>query len=67
FQLALNQCGTEVAKCGSILNKEDLDKNLAMNCIPEDVFEMDFTRYNEFLEKRKLLMAQKIRKFYESL
>lgn len=67
FQLALNQCGTDVAKCGSILNKEELDKNLRMNCIPEDVFNMDHTRYNEFLEKRKLLMAQKIRKYYECL
>lgn len=67
FQLALNQCGTDVAKCGSILNREELIKNLEMNCIPEDVFEMDYTCYNEFLEKRKLLMAQKIRKFYESL
>lgn len=67
FQMALNQCGTEVAKCGSILNREELMKNLEMNCIPKDVFEMDYTRYNEFLDERKLLMAQKIRKFYESL
>lgn len=67
FQMALSQCGTDVAKCGSILNREELMKNLEMNCIPEDVFEMDYTRYDEFLDGRKLLMAQKIRKFYESL
>ena len=67
FSLALQQCGGEQAKCGSIMNEEDLRANLAINCIPEDIFEMDHTRYNEFLEKRRALMAQKIRKYYESL
>jgi hypothetical protein len=28
---------------------------------------MDHTRYAEFLEKRRALMAQKIRKYYYSL
>ena len=67
FSLALQQCGGEQAKCGSIMNKEDLRANLAINCIPEDVFDMDYTRYAEFLEKRRALMAAKIRKYYEGL
>lgn len=67
FSLALQQCGGEQAKCGSIMNEEDLRANLAINCIPEDVFDMDYTRYAEFLEKRRALMAAKIRKYYESL
>lgn len=67
FSLALQQCGGEQAKCGSIMNEEDLRANLAINCIPEDVFDMDYTRYAEFLEKRRALMAAKIRKYYEGL
>ena len=67
FSLALHQCGGEQAKCGSIMNEEDLRANLAINCIPEDVFDMDYTRYAEFLEKRRALMAAKIRKYYEGL
>ncbi|KUE73650.1 hypothetical protein AUQ37_01745 [Candidatus Methanomethylophilus sp. 1R26] len=38
--------------------------NLSANCIPEDVFDMDFTRYDEFLQKRRVLMARKIRDYY---
>lgn len=67
FSDALHQCGTDKAICGSILDEQVLRKNLAMNCIPEDIFDMDYTRYEEFLEKRRALMAQKIRKYYESL
>ena len=67
FSDALRQCGGEEAVCGSILDEQVLRQNLAMNCIPEEVFEMDYTRYAEFLEKRRALMAKKIRKYYENL
>lgn len=67
FSLALHQCGGEQAKCGSIMNEEDLRANLAINCIPEEIFDMDYTRFAEFLEKRRALMAAKIRKYYEGL
>lgn len=67
FSVALAQCGQETAESGSILNEKDLRANLAINCIPEDIFEMDYTRYDEFLAKRRVLMAQKIRKYYENL
>lgn len=67
FNIALNQCETKVALCGSIIDKELLMKNLEMNCIPTDVFDMDFQDYPRFLEGRRLLMANKIRKYYENL
>lgn len=67
FQKALKQCDTKVVECGSITKLDELKQNLAMNCIPEDVFEMDHTSYGEFLEKRRTLMAEKIRKYYYSL
>ncbi len=67
FNVALEQCQTKVAACGSIVDKERLMGNLSANCIPTTIFSMDVNDYSEFLEKRRLLMAQKIRKFYESL
>ncbi len=64
---AKEQCETGEITIGSITNIDQLKMNLATNCVPEDVFEMDHTRYTEFLEKRRVMMAQKIRKYYESL
>ena len=68
FLVARKQCEPGAAiTIGSITDYKQLIDNLAINCVPEDVFDMDHTRYSEFLEKRRVLMAQKIRKYYESL
>ena len=67
FKIALNQCKTKIAECGSITDENQLRKNLADNCIPESVFDMGHEDYNSFLEERRILMANKIRKYYESL
>lgn len=67
FSEARKQCGGEIALCGSIRDEKVLLDNLEMNCIPADIFTMDYTRYEEFLGLRRSLMAKKIRKFYESL
>ena len=67
FNIALKQCTTKVAECGSIIDEKQLYANLAANCIPDDVFNMGFEDYDVFLEKRRLLMAKKIRKYYENL
>jgi hypothetical protein len=52
---------------GGITDEKELMKNLKMNCIPEDIFEMTIDEYDDFLQKRRELMAKKIRKYYESL
>ena len=67
FCIAREQCATKEIKCGSIVDLDELYRNLEMNCVPTDVFEMDYTKYPEFLEKRKKLMADKIREYYYSL
>lgn len=67
FVEAKTQCETGVITIGSITDYEQLLENLKTNCVPTDVFEMDHTRYSEFLEKRRVLMAKKIRDYYESL
>lgn len=67
FPEARRQCETGVITVGSITNYDQLIDNLNANCVPLDVFEMDESRYSEFLEKRRILMAKKIKKYYESL
>ena len=67
FNIALKQCQTKVAECGSIIDEVQLYNNLADNCIPNNVFEMGHEQYGTFLEQRRILMAKKIRKYYESL
>lgn len=67
FQEALNQCKTKQATCGSIIEEVHLYDNLEMNCIPADVFNMDYQDYTRFLEERRSMMANKIRHYYESL
>ena len=54
-------------KYGGINNIDELTKNLKENCIPEELKDMDFNRYNEFLKTRRTLMANKIRDYYNSL
>lgn len=67
FNIALRQCQTKIAECGSIIDETQLYKNLADNCIPESVFEMSHEDYGSFLEQRRMMMAKKIRKYYENL
>jgi len=52
---------------GLITDENRLLDNLKQNAIPENVFEMDIDDYEEFLEKRRKLMAEKIEKYYKSL
>lgn len=52
---------------GGITGEDDLKRNLAENCVPEEFMDMDIWGYPEFLEKRRYLMAQFVRKYYEAL
>lgn len=52
---------------GLITDENKLLDNLKQNAIPESIFEMDINNYEEFLEKRRKLMAEKIKKYYKNL
>ena len=62
-----NQCEDGTLVYGGIDSIEELKDNLSQNAIPLDVFDMDINNYQEFLNKRRLLMAEKIRVYYELL
>lgn len=61
------QCNGQESSYGLISNKDDLNKNLQENAIPEDFINMTYESYQEFLAKRRILMANKIKDFYYSL
>lgn len=61
------QCETKNLKYGEICDEAQLLDNLQMNSIPSSIFTMDYTHYEQFLEERRILMAEKIRAYYESL
>ena len=52
---------------GGITNKKDLIDNLNENAIPLDVENMTYRNYDEFLRKRRELMAKKVKKYFYSL
>ena len=67
FGRALRQCETKELELGNITELTLLKENLAENCIPETVIEMDASRYDEFLIERRKLMAVMMRRYYMSL
>lgn len=67
FGKVCQQCETKDKVFGNIDNKQVLLENLASNCIPETVLEMNHNHYEDFLLERRKLMAAKIRKYYNSL
>lgn len=67
FQKAANGCADGIAIYGNISDTKSLNDNLKSNCIPESIVSMDADNYNEFLQIRRSLMAEKIKEYYYSL
>ena len=61
------QCETGVTRYGGIVNHDDLVANFAENAMPVDLLSGEFETYDDFLAARRILMSQKIRRYYESL
>lgn len=67
FSQILEQCNGGVKRYGNIINLDELHKNLAMNCIPLGIEQMSVDDYPTFLVKRRRLMAQKMKTYFEVL
>lgn len=67
FGEVIDQCNGGVLKYGAITETSDLHDNLNQNCIPQTVFTMTIEDYDHFLKERRVLMAQKIKEYYNSL
>jgi len=67
FSVAKEQCFSGEIKAGTITDIEMFSENLKVNCIPEEITSMEAKDYPEFLQKRRVLMAKKIKQYYQSL
>ena len=61
------QCRTGKTHYGAITDSDQLRKNLASQCLPEGMESAGVEEYNGFLQKRRVLMADKIRGYYSQL
>ena len=67
FTKANNQCKTKEITLGNISDVALLASNLAENCIPANIVEMDVSSYDNFLIERRKMMAKLIEKYYKGL
>lgn len=67
MEIVYNQCTGGKLRFGGINDSTILTENLKQNCIPNNVVELEFPQYEEFLEQRRKLMSQKIRDYYFNL
>lgn len=63
----LDQIQNKEHYIGGIVSEEELKESFEQTCIPEDFIHYDVSDYQEFLQKRRILMADKIKEFYEKL
>jgi hypothetical protein len=67
FRELADQCNGGETKYGDITDLEVMKANLQMNCLPETLLEGRVPDYKDFLEERRQLMAQKIKRWFEKL
>jgi hypothetical protein len=61
------QCSGGPLKYGAISDMSTLQANLAANCVPVEIMDMDVEQFDEFLKRRRELMAEKVRAYYAGL
>lgn len=61
------QCHGGKKRYGGIDKEADLKANLAANCIPLSLYEGPVPAYDDFLAERRVLMAAKIKTWFEGL
>ncbi|MDD5689577.1 MAG: DUF262 domain-containing protein [Caldisericia bacterium] len=69
FSKLLEYChnGNEKPAYGAITDLDQIKENFAMHCIPEGMENKTIEHYEEFLQERRKLMANKIKKYYWKL
>lgn len=67
FKELSEQCAGGKKKYGGITDTTELRANLRMSCLPESLLDGGIPAYDDFLEERRKLMAQKIKVWFEAL
>ena len=58
------QCSGGKLKYGNITEMKTLMHNLKENCIPENIFDLEYNGYEDFLIDRRKLMSKRIKEYY---
>lgn len=61
------QCQQSNTKYGEIQDIKELGENMKANCIPQDLMTMDVMEYEPFLLQRRVMMSEKIKRYFEGL
>ncbi|MBK7806962.1 MAG: DUF262 domain-containing protein [Saprospiraceae bacterium] len=67
FKILQEQMANGTLSLSGIHHDDALQDNLKANCIPVEIIEMDIDHYQDFLHKRRLLMAEKLKEYYFGL
>lgn len=67
FSTVMRQFVSGTAEIGNIMNMKSLNANIAENAIPPEIVNMTVADYDDFLYKRRRLMARMIEEYYKSL
>lgn len=67
FSRVIRQCETGNIVLGNIADANIYKKNLEENCIPDGIEKMAVENYDDFLAKRRFLMAKLIEQYYKKL
>jgi len=64
LQAVKDQCNGDGLRYGGITDFKSIIDNLKQNSIPLNIFEMTMEDYQNFLNIRRTLMAEKMKKYY---
>jgi hypothetical protein len=67
FHELAEQCDCGPRKYGAITDIGEMKANLQMNCLPEALLDGQVPLFEDFLAQRRVLMAEKIRSWFEAL
>jgi hypothetical protein len=67
FPELAEQCDGGLKKYGGITDLDEMRANLSTSCVPESLLDGEIPKYDDFLEQRRTLMAQKIKTWFETL
>lgn len=67
FSKLIDQCHSGNLQYGAICDPNQLNENLSSHCIPAGIENYSFEDYEMFLDRRRVLIAQKIRDYYLNL
>ena len=67
FKIVINQFDSKIAEIGNIMDIDALNDNIAENALPPEIVNMNVNDYDDFLSKRRHLMARMIEEYYKHL